>query len=53
MAKPTEQQIRVRAHELWEEAGKPDGQQDEFWHKAEKQLSQGAPSDEKSRTFLE
>jgi hypothetical protein len=53
MPKPTEQQIRVRAHELWEQAGKPDGQQDEFWHKAEKQLSQDAPSDEKSETFLE
>jgi Protein of unknown function (DUF2934) len=53
MAKPTEEQIRIRAHELWEEAGKPDGQQDEFWHKAEKDLSQGATSDEKSETFLE
>jgi hypothetical protein len=31
MAKPTEQQIRARAHELWEQAGKPDGREDEFW----------------------
>jgi Protein of unknown function (DUF2934) len=53
MAKPTEEQIRVRAYELWEEAGKPDGLQDEFWHKAKKDLSQGVTSDEKSETFLE
>jgi hypothetical protein len=53
MAKPTEEQIRLRAHELWEQAGKPDGREDEFWHQAEKELAQGATADEKSETFLE
>jgi hypothetical protein len=53
MTKPTEEQIRVRAHELWEQAGKPAGREDEFWHQAEKELAQGATSDEKSNTFLE
>jgi hypothetical protein len=53
MSKPTEEQIRVRAHELWEQAGKPEGREDEFWHQAEKELAQGATSDEKSTTFLE
>ena len=53
MSKPTEEQIRVRAHELWEKAGKPEGREDEFWRQAEKELAQGATSDEKSTTFLE
>jgi hypothetical protein len=53
MSKPTEEQIKVRAHELWEQAGKPEGREDEFWHQAEKELSQGKTSDEKSTTFLE
>jgi hypothetical protein len=53
MAKPTEEQIRLRAHELWEKAGKPEGREDEFWHQAENELAQGATSDEKSETFLE
>jgi hypothetical protein len=53
MSKPTEEQIRVRAHELWEKAGKPEGREDEFWRQAEKEMTQGATSDEKSTTFLE
>jgi hypothetical protein len=28
----------TRAHELWEQAGKPDGREDEFWHLAEQEL---------------
>jgi hypothetical protein len=31
MAKPSEDQIRKRAQELWERAGKPDGRDKEFW----------------------
>lgn len=38
MAKPTDEQIRARAHELWEKAGKPEGRQEEFWHLAEQEL---------------
>jgi Protein of unknown function (DUF2934) len=30
--------IRERAHKLWEEAGKPDGKEEQFWHEAEQQL---------------
>jgi hypothetical protein len=40
MDKPTEEQIRSRAHELWEQAGRPDGREDEFWHQAERELKQ-------------
>jgi hypothetical protein len=38
MAYPTDEQIRIRAHQLWEQAGKPEGGQDEFWHLAEQEL---------------
>jgi hypothetical protein len=27
-------QIRERAYQLWQEAGCPDGRDEEFWHKA-------------------
>ncbi len=30
MASPTEEQIRTRAHQLWEQAGKPEGREEEF-----------------------
>jgi hypothetical protein len=29
-----EERIRAKAHELWEEAGRPDGRSDEHWMKA-------------------
>jgi hypothetical protein len=38
MAYPTDEQVRIRAHQLWEQAGKPEGRQDEFWHLAEQEL---------------
>jgi hypothetical protein len=38
MAYPTDEQIRERAHQLWEQAGRPEGKQDEFWHLAEQEL---------------
>jgi hypothetical protein len=53
MTTPTEEQIIHRAYELWEQAGKPDNRDKEFYHQAEKDLSQGTTSDEKSETFLE
>jgi hypothetical protein len=49
----TKEQIIHRAYELWEQAGKPDGRDQEFYHQAEKELAQGTTSDEKSETFLE
>ncbi len=39
MAYPTDEQIRSRAHQLWEQAGCPAGRPDEFWHQAERELS--------------
>ena len=38
MEKPTEEQIRKRAQELWEQAGKPEGRDEEIWHQAEREL---------------
>jgi Protein of unknown function (DUF2934) len=38
MAYPTDEQIRTRAHELWQQAGRPEGRDNEFWHQAEKEL---------------
>ena len=40
MPDPTDDQIRTRAHQLWEQAGKPEGREDEFWHHAEKELQE-------------
>ena len=33
-----EDKIRERAHRLWQEAGKPDGKEEDFWLEAERQL---------------
>ena len=38
MEQPTKEQIIHRAYELWEQAGKPEGRDDEFYHLAEQQL---------------
>jgi hypothetical protein len=38
MAYPTDERIRTCAHQLWEQAGKPDGRENEFWHQAEREL---------------
>lgn len=35
---PTEDAIRVRAHALWEQAGRADGDGVEFWLEAEREL---------------
>jgi hypothetical protein len=32
--------IRIRAHQLWELAGRPDGKDDEFWLEAERELKE-------------
>ena len=36
----TEETIRARAYALWEQAGRPDGQDQEFWHMAERELAE-------------
>jgi hypothetical protein len=53
MEKPTQEQIIHRAYQLWEQAGKPDGHDQEFYHQAERELAAGANPEEKSETFLE
>jgi Protein of unknown function (DUF2934) len=39
MEKPTEDEIRVRAYDIWVEAGKPHGRHEEFWNQAENELN--------------
>jgi hypothetical protein len=36
--------IRARAYRLWEETGKPDGRDEEFWHQAERELMEKTES---------
>lgn len=36
-----EDRIRRRAHELWEEAGQPSGEDERFWREAEQEIDQG------------
>lgn len=38
-ASPSRETIAHRAYELWEEAGRPDGRDQEFWLRAETELS--------------
>lgn len=38
MAGLSEDEIRLRAYELWESAGKPAGRAHEFWRRAENEL---------------
>ena len=42
MVRPRGIDIVRRAYELWEQAGKPDGKDEEFYHKAEQQLADAA-----------
>ena len=40
----SQEKIQVRAYELWEQEGRPDGRAEEFWHRASSELStNGAP----------
>ena len=32
------EKIRERAHALWEQSGRPEGRQDEFWYQAEREI---------------
>jgi hypothetical protein len=38
MSQPSEEEIRKRAHQLWEQNGKPAGRAEDFWHLAEQEL---------------
>jgi hypothetical protein len=48
MENPTKEQIIHRAYELWEQAGKPEGRDQEFYHLAEKEL-QAQPAAESAK----
>ena len=37
---PTQEQISARAHRYYQEAGSPDGRDDEFWFRAERDLQE-------------
>jgi hypothetical protein len=36
-----EDRVRVRAYEIWEREGRPDGKDDEHWHRAAKEIADG------------
>jgi hypothetical protein len=40
MTQVEEQKIRERAHQLWEQAGRPEGKEQQFWLEAERQLKE-------------
>jgi Protein of unknown function (DUF2934) len=40
MLGPTEEEIRIRAYDLWKAAGEPDGKMDSLWYQAESELLQ-------------
>jgi hypothetical protein len=35
-----DERVRERAKQIWEQAGKPEGRDEEFWHEAERQIMQ-------------
>ena len=39
-ARRARERIRIRAHELWEQQGRPVGRDEEFWFQAESELSE-------------
>ncbi|KAA0998579.1 DUF2934 domain-containing protein [Paraburkholderia panacisoli] len=40
-----EEKIRVRAYELWEKDGSPDGRADEYWEQAKAQIDEEETAD--------
>ncbi|MDB5607685.1 MAG: hypothetical protein JWP25_4585 [Bradyrhizobium sp.] len=40
METPSRKQVIHRAYELWEQAGKPAGRDQEFYHQAERELQE-------------
>ena len=39
-----DEQIRIRAHRIWEEEGRPDGRHDDHWERASRELDLGSPA---------
>jgi hypothetical protein len=44
-ARRSKEEIRVRAHELWEQHGRPAGRDEEFWLQAEAELKRAEASE--------
>ena len=47
VAEPSIQEIEARAYQLWEQAGRPENREAEFWHLAEQELrneDKGSPT---------
>ena len=40
-----EDHIRRRAYHLWEEAGRPEGRSEEFWHAARAEIAGAEPTE--------
>src|SRR5258705_3966332 len=40
LARPNEKHVRKRAHEIWEENGRPVGRDEEFWLRAEREFQE-------------
>ena len=45
----TQDRVRQRAYELWEQHGRSDGHEAEFWHQAERELNGEASSSDTSK----
>ncbi|MBN9034486.1 MAG: DUF2934 domain-containing protein [Rhizobiales bacterium] len=45
MASGKEDEIRQRAHQIWEREGRPDGMDKDHWTRAERELSGEIPAD--------
>jgi hypothetical protein len=45
MSGDREERVRQRAHELWEQAGRPEGQQERHWRQASQEIPvEGEPN---------
>lgn len=45
MASDREDEIRQRAHRIWEREGRPDGMDKDHWARAERELAGESPAD--------
>ena len=45
----TQEQVRQRAYKLWEQHGRAEGHEAEFWHQAERELKGEASSSDTSK----
>ncbi|OSP53500.1 DUF2934 domain-containing protein [Pseudoruegeria sp. SK021] len=44
--------ISQRAYELWEQAGSPEGQAEQFWYQAENELGDGIGDEASAQAFV-